>query len=208
MKTAVALRALAIGLTGLALVGQPNASADKAQVEEFYGTGFREASVLSVQHNLSDCGDADPTTNVVLFNNTGTVTYTGILEGTGQVRTTTISNACVPGQAHLRIRVLDTFESLTLAGRTGGAVVEIIGSGRVPATGIQINDNTVRILCGTGQLKGIHAEGTLTASIRAEAPGVPRIDYRPMQLWVHFGHRHDVGFDFLCQDLPGHDSDD
>src|SRR6266516_1934858 len=102
MKTAVALRALAIGLTGLALVGQPNASADKAQVEEFYGTGFREASVLSGQH------------------------------------------------------------------------------------------------------KGIHAEGTLTASIRAEAPGVPRIDYRPMQLWVHFGHRHDVGFDFLCQDLPGH----
>ena len=208
MKTAVALRALAIGLTGLALLGQPNASADKAKVEEFYGTGFRAVSVLSVQQNLSDCGDADSTTNVVLFNNTGTVTYTGIMEGTGQVRTTTISNGCVPGQAHLGIRVLDTFESLTVAGRTGGAVVEIIGSGRVPATGIQINDNTVRILCGTGQLKGIHAEGTLTASIRAGAPGVPLIDYRPVQLWVHFGHRHDVGFDFLCNDLPGHDSDD
>jgi hypothetical protein len=208
MKTAVALRALAIGLTGLALVGQPNASADKAKVEEFYGTGFRAVSVSSVQQNLSDCGDGEPTTNVVFINNTGPVTYTGIMEGTGQVRTTSISNSCVPGQAHVGIRVLDTFESLTVAGRTGGAVVEIIGSGRVPATGIQINDNTVRILCGTGQLKGIHAEGTLTASIGAEAPGVPRIDYRPMQLWVHFGHRHDVGFDFLCQDLPGHDSDD
>ena len=208
MKTAVALRALAIGLTGLALVGQPYASADKAKVEEFYGTGFRVASVSGVQQNLSDCGDGDTTTNVVLFNNTGTVTYTGFMEGTGQVLTHTISNACVPGQAHFGIRVLDIFESLTVGGRTGGAVVEIVGSGRVPATGIQINDNTVRILCGTGQLKGVHAEGTLTASIRAETPGVPRIDYRPMQLWVHSGHRHDVGFDFLCQDLPGHDSDD
>src|SRR5207247_9192311 len=100
MKTAVALRALAIGLTGLALVGQPNASAGKAQVGEFYGTGFREASVLSVQHNLSDCGDADPTTNAVLFNNRGPVTYTGIWEGTAQVRTTTICYACVPGLSH------------------------------------------------------------------------------------------------------------
>ena len=209
MKTAVTLRALAIGLAGLALVSQPNAFADRAKVEELYGTGFRVASVSNVQQNLlSDCGDTDSTTNIVLFNNTGTVTYTGFMEGTGQLLTSTISNACVPGQAHLGIRVLDIFESLTVAGRTGGAVVEIVGSGRVPATGIQINDNTVRILCGTGQLKGVHAEGTLTASIRAEAPGVPRIDYRPMQLWVHFGHRHDVGFDFLCQDLPGHDSDD
>ena len=208
MKTAVALRALTIGLTGLALVSQPNAFADRAQVEELYGTGFRVASVSSVQQNLSDCGDTDPTTNIVLFNNTGTVTYTGFMEGTGRVLTSTLANACVPGQTHFGIRVLDIFESLTVAGRTGGAVVEIVGSGRVPATGIQINDNTVRILCGTGQLKGVHAEGTLTASIRAEAPGVPRIDYRPMQLWVHFGHRHDVGFEFLCQDLPGHDPDD
>jgi len=208
MKTAVALRALAIGLTGLAIVGPPNASADKARVEEFYGAGFRAVSVSSVQQNFSDCGDADPGTNVVISQTTGTVTYTGFMEGTGQVLTTALSNGCVPGQAHLGIRVLDTFESLTVAGRTGGAVVEIVGSGRVPVTGTQINDNTVRILCGTGELKGIHAEGTLTASIRAEAPGAPRIDYRPMQLWVHFGHRHDVGFDFLCQDLPGHDSDD
>jgi len=102
MKTAVALRALAIGLTGFALVGQPNASADKAKVEEFYGTGFRAVSVSSVQHNLSDCGDGEPTTNVVFINNTGTVTYTGIMEGAGQVRTTSISNSCVPGQARWR----------------------------------------------------------------------------------------------------------
>jgi hypothetical protein len=208
MKTTVFLGALAIGLTGLALVSPPDASADKAKVEEFYGTGFRAVDVTSAQQNLSDCGDADSTTNVVHISNTGTVTYTGFMEGTGHVLTGTISNACVSGQTHFGIRVLDTFDRLTVAGRTGGAVVEIIGSGRVPATGIQINDNTVRILCGTGELKGIHAEGTLTASIRAESSGVPRIDYRPMQLWVHFGHRHDVGFDFLCQDLPGDDSDD
>src|SRR2546426_9828548 len=45
MKTAVTLRALAIGLAGLALVSQPNAFADEAKVEELYGTGFRVASV-------------------------------------------------------------------------------------------------------------------------------------------------------------------
>ena len=84
MKTAVTLRALAIGLAGLALVSQPNAFADEAKVEELYGTGFRVASVSSVQQNLSDCGDTDPTTNIVLFNNTGTVTYTGFMEGTGR----------------------------------------------------------------------------------------------------------------------------
>src|SRR5437867_9533968 len=112
------------------------------------------------------------------------------MEGTGRVLTSALANACVPGRAHFGIRVLDICESLTVAGRTGGAVVEIVGSGRVPATGIQINDNTVRILCGTGQLKGVHAEGTLTASIRAGAPGVPRIDYRPMQLWVKIGRAH------------------
>ena len=103
----------------------------------------------------------------------------------------------MPSQPHNTFRVLDTFESLTVAGRTGGAVVEIIGYGRIPATGVSVNENTIRILCGTGDLKGVHAEGTLTVSV---GPGV---DSRAMQLWVHFGHNHDAGFDFLCETLDG-----
>jgi len=128
---------------------------------------------------------------------TGSVTYTGILEGTGQLLTKTLINRCVPSQPHNTFRVLDSFESLTVDGRTGGAVVEIVGHGRAPVTGVNINESTVRIVCGTGELKGVHAEGTLTTSI---GPGV---DVRAMQVWVHFGHNHDVGFDFLCEALDG-----
>jgi len=198
MTTRSVLRVAAIAVTVLTLVGQRSASADKQNVEEFYGTGFRAVSgVVSTNETLSDCGDSDATSNVILQTNAGTVTYTGILEGTGQLLTKLLSNRCVPSQPHNTFRVLDTFESLTVAGRTGGAVVEIIGYGRIPATGVSVNENTIRILCGTGDLKGVHAEGTLTVSV---GPGV---DSRAMQLWVHFGHNHDAGFDFLCETLDG-----
>jgi len=198
MTTSNVLRVVAIALTALTLVGQRDAAADKTNVEEFYGTGFRAVSgVVAVNETLSDCGDADASSNVILQTTTGSVTYTGILEGTGQLLTKTLINRCVPSQPHNTFRVLDSFESLTVDGRTGGAVVEIVGHGRAPVTGVNINESTVRILCGTGELKGVHAEGTLTTSI---GPGV---DVRAMQLWVHFGHNHDVGFDFLCEALDG-----
>ena len=198
MTTSNVLRVVAIALTALTLVGQRDAAADKTNVEEFYGTGFRAVSgVVAVNETLSDCGDADASSNVILQTATGSVTYTGILEGTGQLLTKTLINRCVPSQPHNTFRVLDSFESLTVDGRTGGAVVEIVGHGRAPVTGVNINESTVRILCGTGELKGVHAEGTLTTSI---GPGV---DVRAMQLWVHFGHNHDVGFDFLCEALDG-----
>ena len=197
MTTRSVLRVAAIAVTVLTLVGQ-RASADKKNVEEFYGTGFRAVSgVVAVNETLSDCGDGDASSNVILQTTTGSVTYTGILEGTGQLLTKTLINRCVPSQPHNTFRVLDSFESLTVDGRTGGAVVEIVGHGRAPVTGVNINESAVRILCGTGELKGVHAEGTLTTSI---GPGV---DVRAMQLWVHFGHNHDVGFDFLCEALDG-----
>ena len=198
MTTSNVLRVVAIALTALTLVGQRDAAADKTNVEEFYGAGFRAVSgVVAVNETLSDCGDADASSNVILQTTTGSVTYTGILEGTGQLLTKTLINRCVPSQPHNTFRVLDSFESLTVDGRTGGAVVEIVGHGRAPVTGVNINESTVRIVCGTGELKGVHAEGTLTTSI---GPGV---DVRAMQLWVHFGHNHDVGFDFLCEALDG-----
>ena len=198
MTTSNVLRVVAIALTALTLVGQRDAAADKTNVEEFYGTGFRAVSgVVAVNETLSDCGDADASSNVILQTTTGSVTYTGILEGTGQLLTKTLINRCVPSQPHNTFRVLDSFESLTVDGRTGGAVVEIVGHGRAPVTGVNINESTVRIVCGTGELKGVHAKGTLTTSI---GPGV---DVRAMQVWVHFGHNHDVGFDFLCEALDG-----
>ena len=131
MTTSNVLRVVAIALTALTLVGQRDAAADKTNVEEFYGTGFRAVSgVVAVNETLSDCGDADASSNVILQTTTGSVTYTGILEGTGQLLTKTLINRCVPSQPHNTFRVLDSFESLTVDGRTGGAVVEIVGHGR------------------------------------------------------------------------------
>jgi hypothetical protein len=202
MTTGIAVRVIALALITSAVVAPRQAAADKQKVEEIYGTGFRAASAVSSSETLSDCGDGDSTSNVILQTNTGTVVYTGILEGSGKIRTTILSNRCVPSQPHNTFRVLDIFESLTVAGRTGGAVVETIGFGRIPSTGININDDRVRILCGTGDLKGVHGEGTLTVSV---GPGV---DSRALQLWVHFGHNHDVGFDFLCDDLSGEFAED
>lgn len=203
MKTRSALRVAAIILIGLVTLGQPFVSADKVKVEEFYGTGFRVANVTMTYETLSTCGDTDPTTNVVLQTNTGTATYTGIMDGIGQTTAKVIVDSCVTGQTHTTFRAVETFDNLTVAGRTGGAVVEFLGNGRIvpfppgSTTTATLNQTRIRILCGTGDLKHVHAEGTLTASVRAGAQS------RAMQIWAHFGHNHDVGFDFLCEDLEG-----
>lgn len=210
MKIRSALRVAAIILIGLVTLGQPFASADKVKVEEFYGTGFRVANVTMTRDTLSECDDTDPNTNVVLQTNTGTATYTGIMGGiNGQIGQTTakvIVDSCVPGQTHTTFRAVETFDNLTVAGKTGGAVVEFLGHGRIvpfppgATTTATLNETRIRILCGTGDLKHVHAEGTLTASVRAGAQS------RAMQIWVHFGHKHDVGFDFLCEDLENNNS--
>lgn len=195
MKTRNALAVVAIALTGLATVSLPNASADKVKVEEFYGIGFRGASVVRSAETISDCGDGDPSTDMLLQTSTGTVTYTGIMEGTGEVLTRGIVDRCVTGHVRTTFRVLDTFESLSVAGRTGAAVVEIVGRGSAPAPGVALNETRIRILCGTGELRNVHGEGTQTGSASPTGASTG------MQLWVHFGHNHDVGFDFLCRDL-------
>ena len=206
MTTRSALRVAAIILIGLVTRGQPIASADQVKVEEFYGTGFRVANVTTTRETLATCDDTDPNTNVVLQTNTGTATYTGIMDGIGQTTAKIIVVSCVPGHTHQTFRTLETFDNLTVAGRTGGAVVEFLGNGRIvpippgPTTTATLNETRIRILCGTGDLKHVHAEGTLTASVRAGAQS------RAMQIWAHFGHNHNVGFDFLCQDLEGNDS--
>src|SRR6266850_3997118 len=131
MKTGSALRVAAIILIGLVTLGQPIASADKAKVEEFYGTGFRVANVTMTRETLSTCDDTDLNTNVVLQTNTGTATYTGIMEGIGQTTAKISVDSCVPGQTHTTFRAVETFDRLTVAGRTGGAVVEFLGYGRI-----------------------------------------------------------------------------
>jgi len=200
MQTKTLFRVVAIALTGAAMIGQPRASADKVNVEEFYGTGLRASTVTGVSETVSDCGDGNNATNISHQTRTGVVTYTGpiqgtgIMHGTGEAVSNGLSDNC-QGQTHNGFRVIDTFETLTVAGRTGGAVVEIVGRGTSPGAGVVLNESRLRILCSTGELRGIHAEGTVVGS--ASSTGAASA----FQVWVHFGHNHDVGFDFMCRDL-------
>jgi hypothetical protein len=96
--------------------------------------------------------------------------------------------------------VLDTFQSVSVAGKTGGAVIEIIGHQTNPAPNVFFSDNTIRILCGTGELKGIQAEGTLTGT---QVTAGTVLNVRPLQLWGHFDPPGQAKeFDFLCSGLP------
>ena len=200
MQTRTALTAVAIALASSVVIGQPRASADKVDVHEFYGTGLRASTVSSVSETVSDCGDSNAATNISQQTRTGTVTYTGPIQGTsimlgaGEGVSDGLVDNCT-GQTHNGFRVIDTFESLTVAGRTGGAVVEIVGRGTSPGPGVVLNEARLRILCGTGELKGVHAEGLVVGSARPSGAA------SAFQVWVHFGHNHDTGFDFMCRDL-------
>ena len=171
MKTQSAVRVAAIILIGLATLGHPMASADKVKVEEFYGTGFRVANVTMTRETLATCDDTDPNTNVVLQTNTGTATYTGIMDGIGQTTAKVIVDSCVPGQTHTTFRAVETFDNLTVAGRTGGAVVEFLGNGRiVPIPGPTISISATRrptgaMVAPTNSAKGGHASITTTANV-------------------------------------------
>jgi len=188
----------AVVLVGLPVLGQPLASADNVK-EQFYGTGLRSANVTGTTEPVSDCGDSNAATNISHLIRTGQVTYTGpiqgttIMEGTGAAVSVGLSDNC-QGQTHTGFRVIDTFATLTVAGRTGGAVVEIVGRGTSPGPGVVLNEARLRVLCGTGELRGIHAEGVVVGSAN------PTGAASAFQLWVHFDHKHDH-FDFMCEGL-------
>jgi hypothetical protein len=177
------------------------ASVSAADITEFYGTGFRNPSTaVTDQQILSDCGDSNSSTNVTLFTFEGSTAYTGIIQGTGTVLNKQLVNNCsaAASPGHASFRLLDRLQSVSVAGRTGGAVIEIIGIVSVPVANVTFFDNRIRILCGTGQLKGIQAEGTLTAT--QETGGV---NVRPLQLWGHFDPPGQANeFAFLCNGLP------
>ena len=182
-------------IAGLGTIGQPKAAlADKQKVEEFFGIGqFPGTRSAPTSEQISDCGDADPNTNLRRFMRTGENTFTGIIEGsTSKVDNRGLTNTCSIGRTHGTFRTLYYFESVTIAGKTGGAVIEHTGPFDI-TSGVIFTDGTkFQVLCGTGDLKGIHGEGITTAST-----GVAN----GYALWVHFGHNHDVGYDFLCGDL-------
>lgn len=201
MKTRNALGLAAIGLASLAAVSLPGASAADVKVEEFFGAGSRATSVTRVSEALGDCGDTDPLTNILLATSRGTVTYTGIIEGTGAVLTKTIIDRCVLVRPHGSFRLTDTFGEVTIGGRKGGAVIEVVGD-LDQSGGVSTTNSTTRILCGTGDLEHAHGEGIGAGTSTATSAS------STYALWIHFDHDHDAGFDFLCHDLDDAGSGD
>ena len=182
-------------IAGLATISQPKAaSADKVEVEEFFGTASVTRTTLTTTDTpLSGC--------VVLRTHTAAATWIGIIEGGATSVNTTIRDACV---GHSSSRAIYKFSSATIkpdpsdpsTWKTGGLVIKTIVQAEFPPHGPTPfkTESQNRILCGTGDLKNIHGEGVSMA---------PPIGYA---VWIHFGHNHDVGFDFLCQDVDDDDS--
>ena len=187
-------------IASLATIGQPKAaSADKLKVTEEFGKGMLNGTRTTLTNEvMSNCGDADPNTNVRLIVRAGANTFTGIIEGsTSKVDNRILSDTCNAGSSYSDYRTLYFFESVTVAGRSGGAVLEHVGAARTIG-GVSSVDGQLRFLCGTGDLKHIHGVG-----IAQSTNNLVRHAYT---MSVHFGHEHDNGFGFLCQDLDNGDS--
>ena len=186
--TFVAMGASVLLLAGLFGVGLFTASADKVKVEEVFGTGALTQANIGVETDtLSDCGDGDPNTNFRHNTLNRTSSWTGIIEGTATgIEEVLTANCATPSTGV--VRQVAKFKEVTVAGRTGGLALEIIGDGTTPPNAANIR---LRFLCGSGDLKHVHGEGIFLryGTIRHYA------------MWIHFGHNHDVGYDFLCEDL-------
>ena len=76
-------------------------------------------------------------------------------------------------------------------------MLEHVGAARTIG-GVSSVDCQLRFLCGTADLKHIDGGG-----IAQSTNNLVRHAYT---MSVHFGHEHDNGFDFLCQDLDNGDS--
>ena len=151
--------------------------------EEFVGTGAASASVDRTTETIFDCGDADPNTNVDFVTRPGTFTFTGIIDGAATAVNNALTDTCAEGFTHGTYKVRYLFDEVTIAGRTGGAVLEEWGDfeGGPFGEGILFTfHGHISFLCGTGELRGIHGE-TLTEGAATLAGS-----FTTYALWVHF----------------------
>lgn len=173
-------------------------SEDDERVLEVFGSGLlgRVSRTASTEELVHTCGDTDPDTNVITFVRGGENAFTGIIAGTtAQVDNRGLLNTCKEGRVHLTFVTTYFFEEATVEGRTGGLVMRQTGIFDRDH-GVGFTDAIFTTLCGTGELEGIHGEGTTTA---------PPSAYR---LHIHFDHDHETGWEFLCNGLGNNGDDD
>lgn len=192
-------------LASFSIVAPSLASDDNGgEIVEFSGTGFRVGVPGSggfAISTLSDCGDEDESTNVIFLDSRETPptnVWDGAIFGESIGMATALADGCFPvndGGTHGNGRTIIIFEEATIAGRTGGLVIESLFD--FEAGPCCFTDADLTFLCGTGELEGIHGGGQLVRTLSLQ---------RHYQIWGHFGHDHETGSEFMCDGL-GNDSD-
>jgi hypothetical protein len=156
---------------------------------------------------ISDCGDSDPATFIRRFTRAGTDTFTGIIEGTGDSDNKGLVNTCVPALQSGEFRTLVSFTDVAVAGRRGGAILEVIGhfqvrTAEVDGSQVAVTSEVgeVRFLCGTGPLRGIRGTGVYDAT---SIPSIPGRDSRAYVITIHFDDASDATrlYENMCRDL-------
>lgn len=178
-----------------------------------HGTLTRVRSAPSVVE-LSNCGDAAGNTFIRSGARTGSDTLSGIITGTSRsVDNRFIINTCIPELRHGAFRTIVSFDDVTVGDRRGGAVLEFIGHFQ-PRTveidgfpvAVDTEDGQIRILCGTGALRGISGTGIYNATNIASIPSTPPVSARDLRVYaisINFDDRPDApdrSHD-ICKDL-------
>lgn len=200
----------------LAALGTSISPSIAAHSEEISGQGTltRARTPVSVVE-LSGCGDAADGTFIRSVVRTGSDTFTGIITGTGSVDNRFINNTCVPALQHGEFRTIVSFNDVTVADRSGGAILEFIGhfqvrtaevpdaNGNLVAVRVTTEAGELRFLCGTGALKGIRGTGIYDATVIPSVPGIPARDLRGYAISIHFDDASDAThlYEDMCRDL-------
>ncbi len=188
-------------IASISIASIPGAAGKKAK--EFVGTGFSTSDIDRAAESIFDCGDADEDpddlTNVDFVTRLGTFTYTGIIVGAATGVNNALTDTCTEGFTHGTYKVRYFFEEVTIAGRTGGAVLEEWGDFEAGVFGEGIVftfHGHFSFLCGTGKLKGIHGDALTEGSASLEG------SFSSYALWVHFDKDQKDKFNNdLCKDL-------
>lgn len=209
---------LVVSVLLLAALGTSIRPSIASHSEEISGQGTltRVRTAVPPIVQLSDCGDNADNTFIRSVVRSGTDTLTGIIEGTGSSDNRFINNTCVPALQHGEFRTIVSFNDVTVADRSGGAILEFIGHLQVRTAEVPDADGKklvsvrvtteageLRFLCGTGALKGIRGTGIYDATVIPSVPGIPARDVRGYAMSILFDDASDAThlYEDMCRDL-------
>ena len=82
--------------------------------------------IVRVATTVSDCGDADPATEIQFVTRNGTVVFTGAIAGAGQLSSNSLRDACSSPPAGT-VQAQMQLQGATVGGVTGDLLIELEG---------------------------------------------------------------------------------